>query len=180
MPTVLYVTGIEEAHAVAAHLSREGNGRSLGPNEFEVVRGEGEAAVSYRFLFRSAAAEAADELSRTVVDLIVVDNRASAERPFRSFAATPAGKLLPLLSGARAGARAVSRRQITLLLSTGETLARDVYVVGAMKLGGYVVDPFEARTAFGKPNPPFLDQIALLLGTRRPGKISLCTSCSWI
>ncbi|MBI5490577.1 MAG: patatin-like phospholipase family protein [Deltaproteobacteria bacterium] len=174
MPIVLFVTGIEEAHTVAGHLSREGNGRWLPSGEFEVVRGDGEHAVAYRFRFPSTAAEAVAELSRAVADLIVVDNRTDAAHAYRSFAATPAGKLLPVLSGARIGTRTVSRRQIALLLSTGDTLARDVYVAGAMKLGGYVVDPFAERTASGKPNPPFLDQIALMLGTRRPGKISLC------
>jgi NTE family protein len=176
LPTILFVTGVREAREVAERLAREGRGRWLPTGEYEVVRGEGDKAVTFRFVFHALASTAAAELARTSVDLIVVDNRPDPERPYRSFAATPAGKLLPVLAGARFGSRTVSRRQIVVLLSTGDTLARDVYVIGATKLGGYVVDPFEERTAGGKPNTPFLEQLGLMLGTRRPGKIALCLS----
>jgi len=176
VPTVLFLTGVHEARVVGERIAAEGTPRWLPSGELEVSRGEGDKAVTYRFLFHATAAGAAAELARTPMDLIVVDNRPDPARPYRSFAATPAGKLLPIVGGVRAGSRTVSRRQIVILLSTGESLARDVYVAGAMKLGGYVVDPFEARTASSAPNQAFLDQLALMLGTRRPGKLGLCLS----
>ncbi|NMC68476.1 MAG: patatin-like phospholipase family protein [Myxococcales bacterium] len=176
MPTILYLCGIQDPPAVGARIAREGDARWLPSGELEVVRGEGEQRTAYRFLFHATAANAAAELARTLVDLVVVDNRPDPRRPYRSFAATPAGKLLPVLSSVRGGSRNVSRRQLVLLLSSGETLARDVYVAGAMKLGGYVIDPFLEPERADRPGPGFLDQLALMLGTRRPGKLALCLS----
>ncbi|MBN1770034.1 MAG: patatin-like phospholipase family protein [Deltaproteobacteria bacterium] len=173
MPTILYLCGTQDPPTVGARIAREGDARWLPSGELEVARGEGEQRTSYRFLFHASAANAAAELARTLCDLVVVDNRPDPRRPYRSFAATPAGKLLPVLSSLRGGSRNVSRRQLVLLLSTGETLARDVYVAGAMKLGGYVVDPFVEPD---RPGQGFLDQLATMLGTRRPGKLALCLS----
>lgn len=177
MPTILYLCGIQDPPTVGARIAREGEARWLPSGELEVVRTEGEQRTTYRFLFHATAANAAAELARTLVDLVVVDNRPDPRRPYRSFAATPAGKLLPVLSSARSGSRNVSRRQIVLLVSSGETLARDVYVAGAMKLGGYAIDPFVEEAARpDRPGQGFLDQLATMLGTRRPGKIALCLS----
>ncbi len=176
MPTILFVCGTQDPPTVGALLAREGEARWLPSGALEVVRGEGEHRTDYRFLFHATAANAAAELSRTLVDLVVVDNRPDPRRPYRSFAATPAGKLLPVLSSLRGGSRSVSRRQLVLLLSTGETLARDVYVAGAMKLGGYVVDPFVEPPRPDRSRQGFLDQLAMMLGTRRPGKLALCLS----
>jgi NTE family protein len=176
VPKILFLTGTQDARTVGDRIAAEGGAHWLPSGELEVLRGEGDKQTAYRFTFHVTAAGAAAELSRGAIDLIVVDNRPDPAKPYRSFAATPAGKLLPVLSGVRAGTRTVSRRQIVVLLSTGEALARDVYVAGAMKLGGYLVDPFEERTASGKPAQSFLDQIALMLGTRRPGKLALCLS----
>lgn len=176
MPTILFLCGTQDPPSVGAQIAREGEARWLPSGELEVARGTGEQRVTYRFAFHATAANAAAELSRSLVDLVVVDNRPDPRRPYRSFAATPAGKLLPVLSSMRAGSRSVSRRQLVLLLSTGETLARDVYVAGAMKLGGYVVDPFVEPPRADRPSQGFLDQLAMMLGTRRPGKLALCLS----
>jgi NTE family protein len=59
-------------------------------------------------------------------------------------------------------------------VAESETMARDLYVAGATKLGGYMVDPFAPAREGGTPRQGVLDQIVLMMGSRRPGKLGLC------
>jgi predicted acylesterase/phospholipase RssA len=179
VPTILFLAGHREPRAIGDQMARDGRARWSSSGDLEVARPEGEGEARYRFIFHVSVSGAVAELGRTPIDLVLVDNRPDPARPYRSFAATPAGKLLPILSSAPRGVRSISRRQIVLLLATGETLARDLYVAGAMKLGGYMVDPWDEPPS-AERKEGFLDQIALMLGTRRPGKLALCLSAGGI
>ncbi|MDI7268796.1 MAG: patatin-like phospholipase family protein [Myxococcota bacterium] len=189
MPTILFLTGIQEPRAVGEAIAQGEKARWTPDGEMIVVRSpapvsrdvdrEGETAgagadVEYRFIFHTSVPRAVAEANRRPVDLIVVDNRVDPRRPRRTFAESPAGRLLPILSATRRDFRPVSRRHVVLLVGSGESLAADVYVAGAMKLGGYVVDPFGRDAAREGGGERFVDQIALMLGTRRAGKLALC------
>lgn len=181
MPSIVVLTTPQRMRDLIDRVAAEGTATRLATAELEVSRPVGPAPpgkggpaheVRFRFVFHVAPSAVLAEIERTAVDLLVVDNRVDPDRPYRSFAGSPAGRLMPLLASGRAASRGVSRRQVVLLASTGESLARDLYVAGAMKLGGYLVDPFLPGPA-GRTES-FLDQIGMMLGGRRPGKLALC------
>ncbi|MCP4675360.1 MAG: patatin-like phospholipase family protein, partial [Deltaproteobacteria bacterium] len=108
--------------------------------------------------------EALSAVKSQPFNVILIDNRGS--NPGSGFAGTTAGKMLPELLAFDDPARSPNRATIFVILPKSEETAHHAFTVGALQLGGVIVDPQSLETA--------IESTSRTVRPSEPGKIALC------
>jgi NTE family protein len=103
-------------------------------------------------------------VKRLPADLILIDNRDEGSQS--GFTGTMAGQALPELLAYNDPGRVPSRRSILVVLPKSDSTVHHAYAVGALQLGGVLLDPPSLIVA--------LESAFRLVRPKKPGKVALC------